>query len=314
MGALLFHKVGCFGKIPAQGDFLRLGATSSAIVPAFDRWLQEGIDAGRRAGTALAPDPIYFLYRAQGVRETLVGALVPSSDSVGRSFPLAIYGFVDSALVADGFPLVPAACARFLAGAVDLLLDAATLSAADLGARLADLPLPTVEETSAAEDMRRALLNGARVGDLVERLFAEPPPGRQFYAFRTFASACTPLRGRDGEADRPVLTLDCVVRSPIDRLVWLELGRRLLGWRDTPPALLWADSPPRLLVSLGSAPSSLLLYLTKPDHGGSRLWPLATERPEAIREAAAGLRAGERAVLERPDTSLEALLTAMATP
>ena len=62
---------------------------------------------------ALAPEPIYFLYRTPGVREILVGALVPSSDSVGRSFPLAIYGFVDGALVVieratrDGEPAWP---------------------------------------------------------------------------------------------------------------------------------------------------------------------------------------------------------------
>ena len=310
MPGLSFQNVGLFGKIPAQGDFLRLGGATPAVM-AFDRWLQEGIDAGRRAGTGLPAEPLYFLFRTQGLREALIGALVPSGDSVGRTFPLAVYGFVDGSTLAERFSLVPAACANFLAAAVDLLGDAARLTAADLGARLAQLPTPTAEDSVAAEDMRRAVLNGARAGDLAERLFPGVPAGRAYYAFRTFASACEAVRGRD--TDRPGVTLDCVVRSPVDRLVWLELGRRLLGWREMPPSLLWADSPPRLLLSLGPAPSSLLLYLTKPDHGGAKLWPVATDRPEAIEEARQALRPAQRQALERPELSLEMLISALGS-
>jgi type VI secretion system protein ImpM len=309
MPGLSFQSVGLFGKIPAQGDFLRLGPSAPAVI-AFDRWVQEGIDAARRAGTELPTEPLYFLFRANGVREALIGALARSSDAVGRTFPLAVYGFIDSSLLARAYPLVPGACASFLAAASDVLLDSAKLNAQQLAERLASMPNPTAEETLSAEDARRAVLNGARVGDLADRLFGGVAGGRQHYAFRTFLAACEPQRGKD--ADRPGVTLDCVVRSPVDRMLWLELGRRLLGWRETPPTLLWGDSPPRLLLSLGPAPSSLLLYLTKPDHGGQKLWPILTDRADAIAEAKTALAPAVRQALERPELSLEALLTQIA--
>jgi type VI secretion system protein ImpM len=309
MAALTFSQLGLFGKIPAQGDFLRAGA-QGAIVQAFDRWLEESLDGLRRAGGGLPDEPLCFLYRGSGVREALIGAMLPSVDAVGREFPLAVYGVADGAELAEAFPLAPTACAHFLAAAGDLLREARGKTGAQLAAELAHLPRPAAEDTQAALGTQRAVLSHGRSGDLVARLFTGPA-GQAFYAFRTFAMACEPLRGQ--VAQRSGVTLDCPVRAAVDRVAWLELARRLLAWRDGPPTLLWVDAPaPRLLVSLGPAPAALLTYLARPDHGGARLWPLVTDRPAAIDEAHRALPATPRAALERPDTSLEALLASLA--
>ncbi len=311
MSTLSFKHVGVFGKIPAQGDFLRAGGTSPVVL-AFDHWLEESLDGLRRAGASLPSEPVYFVYRATGVPEVLVGALVASVDAVGRVFPLAVFGVIDGATLAPSFPLVPTACARFFAAAGELLSQSKELDPGELVRRVGALGVPTAEETLAAEGTQRAVLSHARTGELVARLFPGPA-GQHLYAFRTFLLACEPLRRH--EAQRSGVTLDCPVRSPIDRFAWLELARRVLAWTDSPPSLLWADAPtPRLLVSLGPASPSLLLYLARPDNDSARLWPLRTERAAAIEEAGRALAAVHRSALEQPELSLEALITSLSRP
>src|SRR5690606_2756635 len=123
---------------------------------------------------------------------------------------------------------------------------------------------------SAADQLLRAALRGATTGDLVARLFPGDPPGRHYYGFATLISACAAQRGRDVE--QPGVTLDCPVRSAIDRMVWLELTRRLLAWVEAPPSILWSDGPDgHLLVSLGPAPMTMLRYLVGSEPGSTRL-------------------------------------------
>jgi type VI secretion system protein ImpM len=301
-----FQSVGGFGKIPTQGDFLRIGAPP----PGFDQWLAEGLEGIRRGQGALPQTPLSFLYRSAGARQALLGVMHPSVDSVGRQFPLCLYGVVDAAAIAEAFPLAPVACARFLGAAGKLVQAAAGLSAADLSAKVSALPTPTSTDVAVADDLRRNALATGRNLELVERLFAGAPPGRQYYAFRTFLAACEPARGQ--ESEKPGVTIDCPVQSELDRLAWLELAARVLKWRAAPPTLLWADPPPsRVLLSLGPAPASLLVYWAKPDHSAQKLWPLHTDRTDAIVQAAQALRPMHRTALES-DLELERFLTSLA--
>jgi type VI secretion system protein ImpM len=304
--------LGLFGKVPAQGDFLRVNA-NTPLVAALDRWLQEGLDATRRAGAPPLAGPVHFIFRTAGVRQVLIGTLAPSRDSVGREFPLVVFASLEARDAARAFPLVPAACSAFFAASMDLLEDSGQLAVLELSRRLGELPLPGDAELSSADQVMRAALRGTTTGDLVARLFADEPQGRHYYGFSTFMSACSPLRGKDGEA--PGVTLDCPVRSAMDRLVWLELARRLLSWGEAPPALVWSDAPTsHLLISLGPAPLMMLRYLHGSEPGSTKLWPVTTDRPEAIHQAYGALGAAHRGALARPDLSLDALLTALANP
>lgn len=300
--------VGAFGKIPSQGDFVRIHGASPAC-SAFAEWLHQGVEALKSAGAVLPPEPVSFVFRAAGAEDVLLGSFAPSSDTVGRAFPLAVFAAVDAESVADLYPILPAACGRFF-GAAAQLANAPPTSAAELAARVQALPTPSAQELSIAAQMRQETLAGARANDFVGRLFSAAPAGRQYYAFRTLVAACEPHRSQ--AAARPGVTLDCPVSCDLDRLAWLELCQRLLSWRDAPPSLLWtAQHPSRLLISLGPTPPSLLVFYAKADHGASSMWPLLTERPDAIESAKTTLKPAHLRAVEG-DLALDALLSELA--
>ena len=87
---------GFYGKIPSRGDFVRAGLPVS-FVNAWDAWLQRVLPAAR---AALADDwndcwmeaPVwrFSLPPGQCGPERAVGLWMPSVDSAGRHFPLAL--------------------------------------------------------------------------------------------------------------------------------------------------------------------------------------------------------------------------------
>lgn len=87
---------GAFGKIPAAGDFVRLGLSPGFVDP-WDRWMQEGIAAAREALGArwqmcFFSAPIWRFSLAPGLagRQGMLGILMASVDRVGRQFPLTL--------------------------------------------------------------------------------------------------------------------------------------------------------------------------------------------------------------------------------
>lgn len=87
---------GWFGKVSMLGDFASRRLTPE-WVGACDRWLSEGMDTSRRQlGEAWMPAylsaPLWRFAWAPGVVDTQwwFGVLMPSSDNVGRYFPLVV--------------------------------------------------------------------------------------------------------------------------------------------------------------------------------------------------------------------------------
>ena len=94
------YSVGCFGKLPIQGDFLRLNAAGPEVAE-FDQWVQEGLHAAksklgaRWEETFDASDPWQFVYPAEKAGRFLVGVSIPSRDQSGRRYPLFLFLRVD---------------------------------------------------------------------------------------------------------------------------------------------------------------------------------------------------------------------------
>jgi type VI secretion system protein ImpM len=87
---------GLFGKLPARGDFVRLGLPGSFVAP-WDSWLQLVLAGSReRLGAAWLPAwleaPVWRFALAPGLcgADGMLGLLLPSVDRVGRYFPLTI--------------------------------------------------------------------------------------------------------------------------------------------------------------------------------------------------------------------------------
>jgi type VI secretion system protein ImpM len=100
-------EIGLFGKLPARGDFVRIGLPVHFVEP-WDAWLQEVIAASRaRMGESWLPayleSPVWRFVLPAGMcgPGTVIGVVMPSVDRVGRYFPLTLAAVI----AADG--LVP---------------------------------------------------------------------------------------------------------------------------------------------------------------------------------------------------------------
>jgi len=92
--------VGVFGKLPARRDFVQNGLPNG-LMALIDPWLQKAVAESRRALgegwlDAYLAAPIWRFWLGAGVAgQTVLGALMPSVDGVGRYFPLCLVGVWD---------------------------------------------------------------------------------------------------------------------------------------------------------------------------------------------------------------------------
>ena len=98
-------RIGFFGKLPTHGDFVSTGLSRN-VQGALDSWLQAGLQATQQEMGEEWEDRFrsmsawrFIIERGLWGPVTLAGVIVPSTDRVGRSFPLVIaaqlYGFMD---------------------------------------------------------------------------------------------------------------------------------------------------------------------------------------------------------------------------
>jgi type VI secretion system protein ImpM len=305
------NSVGVYGKLPSQGDFVRIN-TADPTALALAQWLEEGHEAVRRSGTSLPPEPLYFAFRTAANRSVLLGTLAPSTDSVGRVFPIAVFAAVDAGPLAGRFPTAPVAYAHFLAQAAALVSRPDAYTSAQLAEAVRALPLPTGADFATADQTCRRTLDSTIGAEVTARLFGDGAVGRQYYGLRTFVDACTAVRGK--EPPKASVTLECPIASDVDLFAWLEMARRVLRWTDVPPPFFWSEGEaPKLLLTLGPPPSAVLLYVSKPDHGSAKVWPVLTERADAIATARQALTDAHRRAIDDPNTSLETLLATLAS-
>ncbi len=101
-------EIGLFGKLPARGDFVRIGLPVHFVEP-WDAWLQKVITASQASmGADWLPayleSPVWRFVLPAGMcgSGTAVGVIMPSVDRVGRYFPLTL-----AAVIARGGSVPP---------------------------------------------------------------------------------------------------------------------------------------------------------------------------------------------------------------
>jgi len=295
------------GKAPCHADFLRVNA-ASALAVQLQHWLAEGVEAAHAARCALPSGTAFFLFTSAPEKTVLLGALAPSTDGVGRDFPLAVFTELPAPTAANQLAVLPTAFGPFLNEAATLLRDAAALDQAQLTERVRALPYPSSEALGRARRQLQGQWTTTRGAELLGPLMRPgEEPGGPYYALHTFRTACAGERHRThGRAN---VVLECPLPPGLGPSAWLELATRLLRWPTTPPALLWSHAEePRLLLSLGALTPDLFLHLARPGQGSQRLWPLRTPRVAAIEQAARALTEHQRRLIDSPTTSLEELL------
>ena len=87
---------GFYGKLPSHGDFIGRGLPDEFVGP-WDRWLQNALadlrgEYGRVSDDAYLAGPSWRFVLGRGVagRRIWVGVIIPSTDRVGRQFPLSV--------------------------------------------------------------------------------------------------------------------------------------------------------------------------------------------------------------------------------
>jgi type VI secretion system protein ImpM len=141
---------GAYGKMPALGDFFRIGVAQGFVRP-WDQWLQGGLSAlkqmlGERWQSCYMTAPIWRFTLSPGLAgpEAALGVLMASVDRVGREFPLTLVAALPGrpAVLQTHFAADPVFEALELL-ALDALDDAMTTAA--LGDRLRAIgPIPPV--------------------------------------------------------------------------------------------------------------------------------------------------------------------------
>jgi type VI secretion system protein ImpM len=300
--------IGIFGKIRAQGDFLRINASDPAL-PAFARWLEDGNELLHQAGTPLGPDPIGFVFSAPETGRALVGVLGPGIDSVGRAYPLAVFAALPGRDLCNTFPGVPFLYRDFLQAAGALLREAPDLPARQIAERLAGLAVPGPSDFAAAEAIEREA-RAERARDFARRLFGDPAGGQHYYAFRTFQVGCRPLRGRD--PGRVNVALDCPCEREADFAIWLELAKRLLQWPSPPGFFFRVGARPSLVLSLGGPPPAVLPFFAAAPRGNQKIWPLITQQPAAVSAARQALSSPQILAIDGPDTTAGELIATLS--
>ena len=303
--------IGVYGKVRSQPDFLRANAGEFSQA-GLDRWFQDAVELVRSEKTTLPPGPTSFVLTPSTSRYAFVGAFVPGVDAAGRVFPLSVFATISASDLINTLPAVPARFARFVEGAGAIALAGAELSGPDLVAHAQalaiDAPVPPTQ--AEAQDVIAGLgeesaqiLAGAMGG-------ARPSLG---YALRTCALACDQAAKTGPVGQGGVITVDAPAPSIATRILWLELARRRLKWRDAGPSLLWTSGEtPRLLMTLGYPAPAALAYLANPRHRAPRFWPLRTEVGAAIESAMKALSPEQRRLVENPRSTLAELLTAFS--
>jgi type VI secretion system protein ImpM len=302
--------IGLLGKAPRHAEFVRHNAASPLARYLF-RWMEEGTGRLHGARSALPTAAASFVFTAPGESSVLVGVLAPSTDSLGRAFPLAVFQEVPAVTVVARYALLPEMFQPFLRASAELLREAASLDVPQLQERAAKLPAARPGDLRVAERLREALLSEKRCAELLQHVNGDLPPEGRYYALHTFLTACTGERHR--EQGLASVTLDCPFPSHMGPVAWLELASRLLRWSSLPPTFFWSDGEqPRLLLCLGAAPPTLLLHLAQPARTSTQLWPLRTERPAAMAQAKQAMSPTQRRVIDSPSSTLEQLLRALA--
>lgn len=280
--------VGMFGKVPSFGDFVSMGS-GSPLHRGFERWLEDSNDVLATRRQELSKNPLGLMIRGEDSADLLVGILVGSCDSVGRSFPLGLFHEVRAAKASlAGLPLAMAANLGRLAG---VARKARVRGHHEIQSLLRDTPPPSDDEIAIRSHAELHRLRIVKAAQLLERVFG-PAPG-PYYGIDVIERACGLAEERRGRAP---LLLQGRANTDIELMFALAAIDAMSDGRH-PVGVLWDVSSHRVLFVLGR-PDPGLLALMVEGSDADRVWPMTTDRVELGHKAAETLDPRLRGLLD----------------
>ena len=269
---------GYYGKLPVSPEFLRLHAAGPELRE-LDEWFQLGVQyatakAGSEWSSLVANADIWnFFFVPEGNGRLVCGAVFPSHDRAGRSFPFLTFLLIERRDLPPTPWLIPLRCGPFLVKTRQFLqqlradldwnvfrshaesLDGDIDRDASLEAGFEDY----LSQTTTKEFWSRmCVATDHSEHDDHKRTIQLPPAGEQSSEGATWGRTLPLLKGHATET--------------YDLPFWLELHARLLGVKKgTWPALFafWNRAPskvePCALLSFGRPSPHLTRFIVSPD-------------------------------------------------
>ncbi len=249
--------IGCFGKLPIAGDFLRVNAGGPEAAD-LDQWIQEGLSAVKaklgpgweRAFDASAPQR--FVYVPDKAERALAGVMVPSRDQTGRRYPMCIFLRVERDGQSGASGWVAARYASFFEAAVELARAGwGDADAKGFLARVERLADRSVDASGARADLERRW-EARTLGEFCRDLFGDEA-GPRASALGGALDALLPALRADGAKPSFGLKYPLSNEEEADVAFWCELTSRLTRRDLGDPFLFWSSRPvPRRCVLLAS--------------------------------------------------------------
>jgi type VI secretion system ImpM family protein len=263
--------IAILGKLPALPDFVRLGAGSPAFQGLF-AWLLDAVQqasAVRRDWLDAVPVATVdaMVYRELGASSLLAGAIAPSADRAGRRFPIVTASELRLVPAMAQHPeVLPLVLERLWAVTGALVQEMQALDRGDVEASQPSVEVDT--DIAAALQTYRGWTDELELEDFLELVF-DADLERAARAIALVEEAVHPYRGIEGP-DTPLS-----VRLPLGQsggatvCFWLDLVKRLAGWRATVPSFFWSHdgAAGALLLHLGRVPAVALSELWLPTAG-----------------------------------------------
>ncbi len=313
--------VGCAGKLPIFGDFVRLNA-SPPLARLFDDWQTEGLAQfpvkmgdgwESRFDTA---QPVFFIFPEGKKNGFLTGVSIPSRDRGGRRFPFSLFAVVPPVSDDPLDYLIPDAFGSFL--------KAARLATSDdwpanfdsiYNLKLKPLQAVLPRNLQYYRDRLRRYYETKTLHTFFFNLFGDFAAPEKYTLLDGLFKALLPLKKQD--SGRLNFSL-CLPLTPMEKNLdeegleigfWILLCHKILDKSGWSPHIFWDSSQAegRKLYLLFRPPEPrFFANLFVPDLESNYVWDLkkvGKEKPDKSKLPAALVK-----ILDAPDEKLERLL------
>ncbi len=246
--------VGCFGKLPATGDFIRHNAGGEELA-AFDRWLGGSMDFAQRS---LGPgfEQVYqravglFVFRGEAKGDecperALVGAWAASGDNAGRLYPMVVFASYDyQQLVGLGASL-PIALWKFLTAAYEIATQGRTWPVQTFIERVAALAPPNIADPVESGSGYQRWLAENSMKALWETGFGSD--ASRFWVMSNIVESVEPFRGQELPQTGLALRVPIGAGDAYATAVWIDLVLRVSKWKQTLLNTFWTPQQTALI-------------------------------------------------------------------
>lgn len=315
--------IGYLGKLPSSGDFLRGGIFGEPAAE-FERWVEEGLQQATSRvvdwPAAFDGGAIYaFVYRSQEaspISSLLCGLICPSHDAVGRRYPLALFTQVPELLFGGAPHLLPLLLGDFFQLGGELLLASGGLKAQEFFEAVRLLPAPRLTSLGKYGAEYHHWAQTTLWGEPFQVTYAQAIGPNTVFALDSIAQCAATVRQQERSASQLSLRLPLGGGGSAAVAFWVDLVRRLAGWKKSVPSLFWSprEQQGQLMLQLGLTPPWSLGELWAPsprnEYVCDLIEPSRYYQGSSAEQVFPRLPATLQYCLNRPEISVEQLLSA----